>query len=405
MAASKGHKKTRREFLQVPLGSDNQASARRDAASDQPADGLQPDDGPLMMHFARRAMATQFEIRFPCAVDGMTGGREHEAPLALETLESLDGLEERMSFFRPTSEISRINLLAAEGPVEVEPELFQLLCLAKDIWRETEGALDITATPLWQAWGFAARKRVPGTGRMPSEEQIAEALSRVGFQFVELDGQRNTIRFSQPGMQLNLGSIGKGYALDRCAAKLIDGGMRHFLLHGGQSSILAHGSDMGQAAECREKNGAGSEPHEIFHNNKESSERPDQVLSDFWTIGIPHPWKAGKRIAELKLRNRAIGTSSSQFQSFRHKGKLYGHIIDPRTGRPAEGILSATVIAGSSALANALSTAFFVLGLEKSLAYARAHPEIATVLLTHCGRGGDVEIQRFGLDDGDFLVF
>jgi thiamine biosynthesis lipoprotein len=394
------HKKTRREFLQVPLGDDTQASTRRDAALDQPADGLQPDGGPLMMHVARRAMATQFEIRFPCAVGGMTGGREHEAQLALETLESLDGLEEQMSFFRPTSEISRINLLAAEGPVEVEPELFRLLCLAKDIWRETEGALDITATPLWQAWGFAGR-----AGRAPSEEQIAEALSRVGFQFVELDGQHNTIQFSRPGMQLNLGSIGKGYALDRCVAKLIQGGMRHFLLHGGQSSILAHGSDMGQAGECRENNGAGSEPHEIFPNKQESGEEPVRVLSDFWTIGIPHPWKAGKRIAEIKLRNRAIGTSSSQFQSFRHKGKLYGHIIDPRTGRPVEGILSATVLAPSSALADALSTAFFVMGLEKSLAYAQSHPEIAAVLLTHSSRGGDVEIHRCGLDDGDFLVF
>ncbi|MGA2797282.1 MAG: FAD:protein FMN transferase [Thermoguttaceae bacterium] len=398
------HKKTRREFLQVPLGADARASTRRDAAADQPADGLQPDDGPLMMHFARRAMASQFEIRFPCAVGGMSGGREHDAQLALETLESLDGLEERMSFFRPTSEISRINLLAAEGPLEVEPELFELLCLTKDIWRETEGALDITATPLWQAWGFATRKRVPGAGTVPSKEQIAQALSRVGFQFVELDGQRNTIRFSRPGIQLNLGSIGKGYALDRCAAKLIDGGMPNFLLHGGQSSILAQGSEMGQAAECREKIGAGSEPQEISHYKQKSGEGPVQVLSDFWTIGIPHPWKAGKRIAEIKLRNRAIGTSSAQFQSFRHKGKLYGHIIDPRTGLPAEGILSATVVAGSSALADALSTAFFVMGLEKSLAYTQAHPEIAAILLTHCGRGGDVEIHRFGLDGGDFLV-
>jgi thiamine biosynthesis lipoprotein len=328
----------------------------------------------------------------------MAGGREHDAQLALETLESLDGLEEQMSFFRPTSEISRINLLASEGPLEVEPELFQLLCLAKDIWRETEGALDITATPLWQAWGFTAR-----SGTVPSEEQISAALSRVGFQFVELDGQRNTIRFIKPGIQLNLGSIGKGYALDQCAAKLIHGGMRHFLLHGGQSSILAHGSDRGQIAEGRENSGAGSDPHEIFHNKQESCEEPVQVDSDFWTIGIPHPWKANKRIAEIKLRNRAIGTSSSQFQSFRHKGKLYGHIIDPRTGRPAEGLLSATVVAGSSALADALSTAFFVMGLEKSLAYAQAHPEIGAVLLTHASRGGDVEIHHCGLDDGDFL--
>ena len=139
--------------------------------------------------------------------------------------------------------------------------------------------------------------------------------------------------------------------------------------------------------------------------NRNQRVSPSEGLSDFWTIGIPHPWKARKRVAEIKLRNRAMGTSSSQFQSFRHKGKLYGHIIDPRTGRPAEGILSATVVASSSALADALSTAFFVMGLEKSLAYAQAHPEIAAVLLTHSGRGGDVEIHCSGLDDCDFLVF
>ncbi|MGD0517935.1 MAG: FAD:protein FMN transferase, partial [Thermoguttaceae bacterium] len=338
--------------------------------------GMHPEHGALMMHLSRRAMATQFEIRFPAAMPAIPGGSDRDAQLALETLESLEGLEEQMSLFRPASEINRINLLAAQRPVEVEPELFRLLCLAKDVCLQTEGVLDITATPLWQAWGFALR-----AGAVPSEEQIANALSRTGFQFVELDGRCNTVRFSRPGIQLNLGCIGKGYALDRCAEKLIGGGMEHFLLHGGQSSILAHGADLTQAADSKDAD------------------------SNFWTVGIPHPWKARCRMAEIRLRNRAIGTSSSQFQFFRHKGKLYGHIIDPRTGRPAEGVLSATVVAGSSALADALSTAFYVLGAEKSLAYAQAHPEIGAVLLTHCGRGGDVEIHRFGLDDGDFLVF
>ncbi|MGD0384067.1 MAG: FAD:protein FMN transferase [Thermoguttaceae bacterium] len=397
-------KKTRREFLHVPPAPDARASVQGEAVSDQIGDRLHHEPGALMMHLSRRAMATQFEICFPGAVPAMTGGSDRDTQLALETLESLEGLEEQMSLFRPASEINRINLLAAQGPVEVEPGLFRLLCLAKDVWSQTEGALDITATPLWQAWGFATRKRVPGAGAVPSEEQIADALSRTGFQFVELDGRRNTVRFSRPGIQLNLGGIGKGYALDRCAAKLIGGGMEHFLLHGGQSSILAHGSDMGQAAKSREKNGAGSMSHESVYNKQESSQRPDQIYSDFWTIGIPHPWKAGKRIAEIKLRNRAIGTSSSQFQSFRHKGKLFGHIIDPRSGRPAEGLLSATVVAQSSALADALSTAFYVLGVEKSLAYAQAHPEIATVLLTPSSRGEDVDIHCSGLEDRDFLV-
>jgi thiamine biosynthesis lipoprotein len=190
-----------------------------------------------------------------------------------------------------------------------------------------------------------------------------------------------------------LGGIGKGYALDRCAEKLIGGGMEHFLLHGGQSSILAHGADLTCAK--------GDSP--IFADTKIGTV-PKDATSNFWTIGIPHPWKTSRRIAEIHLRNRAIGTSSSQFQSFRHKGKLYGHIIDPRTGRPAEGVLSATVVASSSALADALSTAFYVLGVEKSLAYAQAHPEIATVLLTPSSRGENVKIHCSGLDDGDFLV-
>ena len=328
-------KKTRREFLLALPADDARASIQREAQSAQ-GTSLRPDDGPLMMHFSRRAMATQFEIRFPFPAQGMGRGGDHDAQLALETLEALDGLEEQMSFFRPASEISRINLLAANGPVKVQPELFQLLYLAKDVWRETEGALDITATPLWQAWGFATRKRAPGAGSVPSDEQIAEALSCVGFQFVQLDEQRNTVRFSKPGVQLNLGSIGKGYALDRCAAKLADGRLPHFLLHGGQSSILARGSQMGQALKDCEKNQALLKPGEILRDKPDSQDEPVESASEYWTIGIPHPWKARKRVAEIKLRNRAAGTSSSQFQSFRHKGKLYGHIIDPAhrpTGR------------------------------------------------------------------------
>ncbi|MGW8258478.1 MAG: FAD:protein FMN transferase, partial [Thermoguttaceae bacterium] len=101
--------------------------------------------------------------------------------------------------------------------------------------------------------------------------------------------------------------------------------------------------------------------------------------------------------------NRALGTSSSRFQSFRHKGKLYGHIIDPRSGQPAGGLLLATVIAQSAALADALSTAFFVLGLEKSLDYCRAHPEIGAVLLAPSEQGNKCKIHLANLTDRDFV--
>jgi FAD:protein FMN transferase len=133
------------------------------------------------------------------------------------------------------------------------------------------------------------------------------------------------------------------------------------------------------------------------------AESPNADLP-FWTVGITHPWRPSRRIAEIRLRNRAIGTSGSRFQSFRHKGKRYGHIIDPRTGRPAEGVLSATAVASSAALADALSTAFYVLGAEKSLDFARSRPDVGVVVLTPYGRGSGVEIHHAGLDDRDLVI-
>jgi FAD:protein FMN transferase len=373
-----GRKKTRREFLQVSPSDHAQSSDQRQADSGPPGSVPDSQDTGLMTNVSRLAMSCRFEVRFPGAMRGTAGRHEQDAQLAVDALESLEGLEGQLSFFNPGSHISRINLLAAERPVEVDPELFKLLCLAKDIWRETDGALDVTSAPLWELWGFARRE-----GTVPNDEQIADALSRVGFNFVQLDSQQNTVQFSRAGMKLNLGAIGKGFAVDRCAARLIQGGMEHFLLHAGQSSIFAHGG---------EKRGTGT------------SSEPVPFFSPFWTIGIPHPYQPDRCVAEIHLRNRAIGTSSSQFQSFRHEGKSYGHIIDPRNGRPAAGLLAATVVAQSSTLADALSTAFFVLGAEKSLAYCRNHPEIGAVLITPTDRGGNIEIHRSGLDDCDLIV-
>ncbi|HEY4760389.1 MAG TPA: FAD:protein FMN transferase [Thermoguttaceae bacterium] len=362
-------KTTRREFLRVPEVKDAKKTPRGEKALDKTSEASLSESPTLIMHVSRRAMASEFEVRFP------VGCHEKDAELALETMELLESVEEQISFYRPSSEISRINLLAAEGPIAVEPELFRLFCLARDIWQQTDGALDITSTALWQAWGFARR-----TGTVASEEQIAHALSRVGFQYVQLDAEHSTIRFTRQGLQLNLGSMGKGYALDQCTAKLLQGGMEHFLLHAGQSSILAHGSDSGLITTSQDTTPA------------------------FWTIGIPHPRRANQRIGEIKLRNRAIGTSSSQFQSFQQQGKRFGHIIDPRTGRPAEGVISATVVAPTAVLADALSTAFFVLGLEKTQAYCREHTEIGAILLTPSTRGKDYEIHIVGLNDCDFLI-
>ena len=157
MAKSKDQKSTRRDFLRVPLAANGQTSAEWESAPEILGDLSLSDRAALMMCLSCRAMASQFEIRFPDANRDSLDGSADCSQLALETLECLESLEEQLSFFRPTSEISRINLLAADGPMQVESGLFQLLRLAKDIWRETDGAWDITSTPLWQAWGFARR--------------------------------------------------------------------------------------------------------------------------------------------------------------------------------------------------------------------------------------------------------
>ncbi len=309
----------------------------------------------LLIHVSRRAMACEFEVRFPA------DQYEHGTGVALKALDLVESLEDQLSYFRPTSEISRINLLAAEEPVKVELGLFDLLRTAAQIHKETEGAYDITAAPLWEAWGFARR-----AGEIPSDAQLAEARSRVGGQWVELDVAQRTVHFLKPGLRLNLGSIGKGYALDLCAQRLADGGMADFLLHGGQSSVLARGMQNPEA------------------------ERP-------WEIGIRHPYQPGRRMGVVRLRDRALGTSGGQFQSFRYHGRRFGHILDPRTGWPAEGVLSTTVVAPTAALADALSTAFHVMGPERSLAYCREHPDVGAVLLCPAAYGQEIEIHRAGL--------
>jgi thiamine biosynthesis lipoprotein len=378
-----GQKSNRRDFLKGRAAADSLADSLAGGilpSVKQHGSKAMPAESPIV-HVARKAMACDFELQFP------DDPAKNLTELALESFNLLETLEERLSFFRPTSEIGRINLLAAERPVEVEPELFDLLLRAKRLSEETGGAWDITSTPLWQIWGFAKRK-----GKIPAKEEIDEALSRVGFRFVELDAERKTVHFTRPGVKLNLGSLGKGYALDCLAARLLEGGMTNFLLHGGQSSIL------------QKKGPAQSIPRKDIDYTDASREK-DLPPPVFWPIGLPHPFQPNRRLGEIKLFDRALGTSNSRFQSFRHEGKLFGHILDPRTGFPAEGVLSTTVLAPTATMADALSTAFYVMGADKSLEFCDRHPEIAVILLIPSSGKSDCEILTAGLADGEFSIF
>ncbi len=341
-----------------------------DAVGDARPKGNTPngsqDANAYVLRVGREAMACEFEVRLNA------GQYVYGTELALETLDLVNRLEEQLSFFREDSDICRINRTAAAGPVEVEPRLFALLELASQLHHATDGAFDLTATPLWEAWGFARRE-----GSVPDERQIEEALELVGGDLVELDSAKRTVWFRKPGVRLNLGGIGKGYALDCCAEELSDSGVADFLIHGGRSSVLSCGCRRGGRDESAETSDSG------------------------WEVGIAHPLRPDRRLGRIRLANQALSTSGSWAQSFLHEGRRYAHIVDPRSGRPAEGILSATAIAPTAAEADALSTAFYVLGPERTAEYCDARAGVAAVFACGVRHHGGMEIQTAGLEDGE----
>jgi thiamine biosynthesis lipoprotein len=187
---------------------------------------------------------------------------------------------------------------------------------------------------------------------------------------VELCPDGRTVRFLKPGVEINLGSIGKGYALDRVAELMrMDWNLRAALLHGGHSSVYAMGTAPGE------------------HRG--------------WAVGIRHPWDMEKRLAVVRLRDRALATSAATFQHLEHAGRKLGHILDPRTGWPAEGIASATAIAPTAAEADALATAFFVLGADRTRAYCDAHPGVGAVLLPE---GETARLVVIGLASEEIVI-
>jgi thiamine biosynthesis lipoprotein len=300
---------------------------------------LNPESEKPLTRYFRRAMATSFEVLLPV-------GTLKGAAAASDALDLIDRLEDQLTVYRDTSEMSRINRHAATSPQSVEEKLFGLLRLAEQITQETNGAFDVAVGALIKAWGFYRRR-----SRVPEPEERAEVMEKSGMQHVVLDGERRTIHFRRPGLEINLGSIGKGYALDRVGQLLRrQWGITSALVHGGHSSVLAIGDQPGK--------GRG------------------------WPVGILHPQQRDRRLAIIHLCNRALGTSAATFQHLHHGGRKLGHILDPRTGWPAEGVLSASVTAPTAALADALATTFYVMGVEKARAYCAGHPDIGAVILT-----------------------
>ena len=262
-------------------------------------------------------------------------------------LQQLEAIESELSVFRPTSAISDLNRRAAHEDAPCDPDLFDLLTRCRGLSLATEGAFDITSTPLSRCWGFLRRE-----GRVPSQSEIDSARAIVGMDLVHLDRERSAVRFARPGVALNLGAIGKGYALDRVADTLRQKGVDRALFSGGRSSVLAIGGS-----------GRG------------------------WMVDIVSPGRE-RPIARVWLRDAALGTSGAGEQFVIADGRRFGHVIDPRTGWPNADMLSASVICGNAADADALSTAFLIGGPDLATRYCERHPGVL-VLLTPDDRSGD----------------
>ena len=362
----------RREFL-TGMGAiktiREKAQAQLDAA-DAHWTGAGQDATGAWEQYSKRAMACEFEISF-----NLHQYRQASTATML-AFQLIDDLEDQLTIYRDHSEVSQLNQRATHTPQPVEPGLLGLLRLAKQIHHDTGGAFDVTAGQLSQLWGFESR-----SGVVPAEDKIEAALELVNSDFLVFDEAQQKLSISREGIKINLGGIGKGYSLDRVADLFEQHAIHDFVIHGGQSSVLARGGSGGQT----------------------SDQLPERLC---WTVGISHPSAAGVRLAQVQLHNQALGTSGTARQGFFYRGKRYGHIIDPRTGWPTNHFLSTTVVSDSAAVSDALATAFFVMQPADVLAFCKSRPEIKAVLVEEVSRSSSrAKVTTLNFDDSEIEVF
>ena len=241
------------------------------------------------------------------------------------SLEEAKRLDHLLSNYRPDSEWSQVNQQAANHPVTLTQELFDLLSYCYDVSSKSEGAFDITVGPLMKVWGF-----YKGSGKIPHRAEIRTALARVGYRHIHLDSSQKTVSFDTVGVEIDPGGIGKGYAVDRMADILKRKGITSGFISGGRSSMYAIGN-------------------------------PPQEARG-WRVAIPDPRDARKTFTEVFLKNESMSTSGTSEKFFVAGGKTYSHIMDPRTGYPAEGMLSVSVIAPRTLDSEAWTKPFFING-------------------------------------------
>jgi thiamine biosynthesis lipoprotein len=249
-------------------------------------------------------------------------------------------LDRQLSNYRPDSEWSAVNRSAARGPIAVSTELFDLLSACLAYSRQSEGAFDITVGPLMHVWGFYKKDGAlprQGEGVLPRKADVSRALGWVGSRHVTLDPVNRTVRFDRDGVELDPGGIGKGYAVDRMVAVLKRHGVQMALVSGGSSSLYGLGVP------------------------------PDEPQG--WKISIGVPGAPDRTAAEVFLKDASLSTSGSYEKFFWADGRIYSHVMDPRTGYPAQGTASVSVLAPRAIDSEAWAKPYFVNGRDWTAAH------------------------------------
>jgi FAD:protein FMN transferase len=279
------------------------------------------------LRFSHFAMATEFVI-YVRRQDATYAGQACQA-----AFNELDRLESEFSRFQTQSDIARIRQLKPGESIVIGVDTFSCLQKCLTMYLDTQGAFDSTVAAFYETWLNPDK-----TLRHPDREEIERAGSKTGLHHLFLDEASYSVAVDLAGLQLDLGAIGKGYAVDCMAAVLKEWEIDQAFVHGGTSSVLAFGR------------------------------------APLWTVTISHPLNHKNIYRELVLDNRAIGGSGIQ------KGR---HIIDPRLGRPVEHHLAAWVMAADAASADALSTAFMVMSLAEIEAFCARHSDIQAIICTN----------------------
>lgn len=304
-------------------------------------------------------MACQFSCLWPAIF-------RQQTPPVSDALELIHELEDQLSIYRDHTQISILNRSGYANKIPLPEPIYRLLKSAIELCELTEGAFNPVNRALTLLWRHARQ-----TGTLPSQQEVDRALAHTHPRDVLFDDNDLAVQFLTPELSFDLGAIGKGYALDLAAELLREHGLTSFLFHGGQSSLFA-----------------GESP----------------PASRGWMLSLKHPHNFDDQLGTVVVRNQALAVSGAAVQFHEFEGVRYGHIIDPRTGWPASGVLNALVVAPTSAQADALATAIFVGGLPTAHLCQRRIPGVAFILVVPDEDDPEKEIKILvsGLDRDDF---